>query len=67
MGKAQRVPVAPNKTRKIITLPKTLAARIRAFRFSRQLDRESEAFVILLEAGLEALEREEETIPPPKR
>jgi hypothetical protein len=52
-----RVPPAPDKTRKIITLPKALAERIRAFRFARQYDRESEAYVVLLEAGLEALEQ----------
>jgi hypothetical protein len=51
------VPVAPDNTRKIITLPKVLAARIRAFRFARQLDTESQAYVELLALGLEAAER----------
>jgi hypothetical protein len=56
---APRVPVAPGKMRKILTLPEGLAQRVREFRFARKYDRESEAYIELIERGLEAVEREE--------
>jgi hypothetical protein len=54
-----RVPVAPGKMRKILTLPEALAQRVRDFRHARKYDRESEAYIELIEKGLEAVEREE--------
>jgi hypothetical protein len=45
--------------RKALTLPKELAARVREFRFARKYVRESEAYIELIEKGLEAIEREE--------
>jgi hypothetical protein len=59
-----RVPVAPGKIRKIITIPERLAERIRLFRFDGHYTHESDAYVALLKAGLEALERPE---PPQSR
>jgi len=53
------VPVAPGKMRKALTLPKELAARVREFRFARKYVQESEAYIELIEKGLEAIEREE--------
>jgi hypothetical protein len=53
------VPIAANKTRKTVTLPKELVARVRQFRFRRQFDQESDAYAWLLEQALAAAERED--------
>jgi hypothetical protein len=52
------VTIAQGKKRKAITLPKELIARIRVFRFRQEHEQESDAYVALLEKGLEAFERE---------
>ena len=49
------------ETRKLIHMPNSLADRIRAFRFARQINTESEAIRTLLETALEA-----EGFPPEK-
>jgi hypothetical protein len=49
---ASRVPVAPNKARKTLTLPKDLIARVRDYRHARKHDQESDAYAELLELGL---------------
>jgi hypothetical protein len=61
-----QLPVAKDKIRKSIAIPKALAERIRRFRFARQFEEEAHAYQALLERGLEAF-GEEDTIPPPKR
>jgi hypothetical protein len=60
MTKGRHVPVGPDKQRKTLTLPKTLVARVRAFRHRHQHDQESDAYVALLEKALDADEREEQ-------
>jgi hypothetical protein len=57
--KTPHVPIAPGKVRKALTLPKELVDRVRTWRHAHQIDPESEAYVALLEKGLEAVEREE--------
>jgi hypothetical protein len=61
------VPVAKGKMRKILTLPEALAQRVRDFRHARKYDRESEAYIELIEKGLEAIEREERPAPKGRR
>jgi hypothetical protein len=39
------------------------SARVKAWRHARLIDQESDAYVALIEAGLEALERKEQTEP----
>lgn len=42
------------ETRKLIHMPNSLADRIKAFRFARQINTESEAIRLLLEKALTA-------------
>jgi hypothetical protein len=63
MTRERRVAVAPGKMRKTLTLPKELVARVRAFRFARQYDQESDAYAALLEMALAQVEREEQEKP----
>ena len=58
MTMESRVPVAADKMRKTLTLPKTLVARVRAFRFAKEYDQESDAYTALLEKALEGIDRE---------
>ena len=51
-------------TRKILTLPHELVARVRKFRFRREIDTETEAYRVLIAKGLEGF-GEEESEPPP--
>jgi hypothetical protein len=53
------VAVARGKVRKTVTLPKDLAERIRAFWHAQQYDRESTAYVTLLEIAMELVEKDE--------
>jgi hypothetical protein len=62
----RRVPIAPGKTRKTLTLPRELIARVRTFRFARQIDQESDAYVWLLERGLEAATAEQTKVGKPR-
>jgi len=59
MAEEPNVAVGRGKIRKILTLPEELAARVRDFRFARKYDRESEAYIELIERGLKTVEREE--------
>ena len=49
-----------------IALSKDLVARVRAFRFARQIDQESDAYSWLLEHALAAVEREDQGETAPK-
>jgi hypothetical protein len=60
MVRERRLPVAPGKVRRTVTLSVELAERIRRFWHERMLDRESEAYELLLKRGLEAIERQDQ-------
>ena len=49
--------------RKTLTLLKTLVARVRRFRFTREYDQEGDAYAALLKKALDAVEREEKAGP----
>lgn len=51
-------------TRKILTLPHELVARVRKFRFRREIDTETEAYRVLIAKGLEGFGEEEMEDPP---
>ena len=51
-------------TRKILTLPHELVARVRKFRFRREIDTETEAYRVLIAKGLEGFGEEAESEPP---
>ena len=68
-GGRGHMPVNPETTdRKTLNLPKDLVRRVKSFRHQHELDTEAEAYVRLLEKGLEAFEREEREArkKPPK-
>ena len=50
--------------RKTLRLPKTLVARVRAFRHAHLYDQESDAYAALLEKALEMFEQKERHHPP---
>ena len=53
------MPVNPETTiRKNVAMPKELWAEVRSFRFSQEIDTESEAIRRLIELGLEAAKRD---------
>lgn len=52
-------------TRKILTLPHELVARVRKFRFRREIDTETEAYRVLIAKGLEGFGEEEAESEPP--
>jgi hypothetical protein len=60
MAMERRVPVGAGKVREVLTLPKGLAVRVRAFRFRREFEQKSDAYIWLLEQALNQVEREEE-------
>jgi hypothetical protein len=64
MPRKRHVPVAPDKERLTVTLPRELAQWVRDYWHARQYSRASDAVVALLEIAREQVEREEP--PPPK-